>query len=325
MLTGSKSNVHLFISPTSKVGDVVVCLDIPANCSVVALKKLKTGCACNCCKDNKGEACQCFPKDSEMTALCYSLMLAVRQKLAGTPLEVLKSKVGNVSGTYHNGCFSICWKVQGTVSAVRKSIGLALTVLSPARAYPIYQDCMRTLGAAPSREEFNHVAHETIAELKKKIQIGVVGKIKADKSKLTDMLDVLHKKVRLDAADGAKKKPGDHKECCAECCEVKCDGWASCLLKDYINFRVKGLAVEYSTKGVCINCKDSRWDSVSKKIKPGVKEFMSAKYGKVKDDLHPILAYMLMSSCSICAHDAHKLLHEAPSVSKMESEVAKCL
>lgn len=325
MLSGSKSNLHLFIAPTSKVGDVVVCLDIPANCSLVALKKLRTGCACLCCKDEKGEACQCCPKDSEMSALCHALMLAVKQKLSGTPLEVLKSKVGNVSGCYHNGSYSICWKVQGTVSAVRKSIGLALSVLSPSRVYPVYQDCMRTLGLSGDRAVFNHVAHEAVSELKKKIQVGVVGKIKADKAKLDDMLDVLHKKVKLDAVDGPKAKPEACKECQSECCEVKCGGWASCLLKDYINFRVKGLSVEYSTKGICLNCKDSRWDSISKKIKPGVKEFMAAKYGKVKDDLHPILAYMLMSSCSICAHDAHKLLSEKPAISKMEAEVAKCL
>jgi hypothetical protein len=117
--------------------------------------------------------------------------------------------------------------VGDVVNFVRKSIGMALSVLSPGRYYSTYAECMRQVKQRPNRNVFNYVADEITKQLKSEIMISVVGRIKLDKKKLDDMLGVLVNKVDVRNVDGTKEKPTGHTECKAECCEIKCSGWGS--------------------------------------------------------------------------------------------------
>jgi len=321
MIESKKNNLHLFVSPTNKVGNVVVSVGFETECNGTTLRNLKSGCSCNCQNEEK----KCFPKGSECTSVCFSLYKVIENKLAGSPLDVFKSKVGKVCCNFSQGVFYIFWDVQGTVSAVRKSLGMALSCLHPEKVYSIYQDCMRMLNHSSDRNVFNHAADELCKSINSKLVCGVVGKIKADNEKLNAMLDVLSKKVSKLEVDGKKEKPSNHVECTGEKCLVKCNSWCSGILKDYLNFKLKGITVSTQAEGLCVNMKDARFKTLRSKLKDGVHDFMNAKFGKVKVDLYPILSYLLLSSGSLDPVHVHKLLKDSPSVSDMEKAVVKCL
>ena len=321
MIEAKKNNLHLFISPTSKVGSVVVSIGFETDCNAGILRNLKSGCCCNCQQDEK----KCFPKGAECTSVCFSLYKLVQTKLAGSPLDVFKSKVGNVCCNFSQGVFYVFWDVQGTVSAVRKSLGMALSCIQPSKVYSIYQDCMRMLNHHSDRNAFNFVADELCKSINSKLVCAVVGKIKADNDKLNAMLDVLSKKLPKLDCDGKKEKPSGHVECVSEHCSIKCSGWSSGILKDYLNFKLKGINISTNEHGLCLNMKDARFETMKSKLKEGVSDFMSAKFGKVKTDLYPILSYLLLSSGSLDPIHVQKLLKDKPSVSEMEKAVVKCL
>jgi len=321
MIESKKNNLHLFVSSTNKVGNVVVSIGFETDCSSTALRSLKSGCSCTCQNEEK----KCFPKGSECTSVCFALYKVIENKLAGSPLDVFKSKVGKVCCNFTQKVFYIFWDVQGTVSAVRKSLGMALSCLNPSKVYSIYQDCMRMLNHSSDRNVFNYVAEELCKSINSKLVCGVVGKIKADNDKLNGMLEVLSKKLYKFEVDGKKEKPTNNVECVGEKCLIKCSGWESGILKDYLNFKLKGIAISTQSEGLCLNMKDARFDSIKSKLKDGVHDFMNAKFGKVKVDLYPILSHLLLSSGILDPIHVHKLLKESPSVNDMEKAVVKCL
>jgi hypothetical protein len=321
MIESKKNNLHLYISQTNKVGNVVVSIGFETNCSASTLRHLKSGCSCNCQTDEK----KCFSKGAECTSVCFSLYKVIQNKLAGTPLDVFKSKVGKVCCNFTQGVFYVFWDVQGTVSAVRKSLGMALSCIQPSKVYSIYQDCMRVLQHHSDRNVFNFAADELCKSINSKLVCAVVGKIKADDTKLNAMLDVLSKKLSKLDCEGKKEKPAEYVECVSEHCLVKCSGWASGVLRDYLNFKLKGITISTTDNGLCLNMKEARFDTMKSKLKEGVSDFMNAKFGKVKTDLYPILSYLLLSSGSLDPINVQKLLKDKPSVSEMEKAVSKCL
>ena len=323
MLHVKKGHISLCIGATNRVGDVVVALDIAVKCSAGILKSLKCGTPCMCSVNDKKESCCCCPEGCEETMVCWALAHAVDQKLAGSPLEVFKSRVGNVNCSYCCGNFTISWHTQGTVSAVRKSIGLALSALDPAKMFSAYQQAARCLQRSTSREDFNYAADKVAAAINKGVTICVSGRIKVDKEKAEAVLAVIEKKLPKSKVDGKKTKPSQHTKCESDCCELKCDSWACALVRDYVAAKLKGVCLNGGDHGVCLGVKSSRLEPLSAKLKSGVKEYVAAKYGKVRDDLHPILAYMILSGGAAGAQDACELLHKKPSVSDIEKAIAK--
>jgi hypothetical protein len=255
--------------------------------------------------------------------VCYALYRAVSDKLAGSPSNVSKSKVSAVYHGYNGGRFYINWQVQGNISAARKSLGLALQQMNPAKVYPAYQDFCRLLKRPPSREVFNYVADEITKSIKSGIMCAVVGRIKADKSKVEDMLEVLNNKMPNLGVEGSKSRPEAEEACHQESCEIKCTGWPAALLKEYIISSLKGVSVNIATNGVCVNVKDTRWTTIQVKLKANIKNYMR-RYNNTTD-LHPILASFLLGSSSAGAFHVHKLLKEAPTVAAIESSINRCL
>lgn len=187
MIESKKGNISLFLQRTPLVADVAVCMSFAAKCSGCTLNKLISGgcggCATLAPPDKKcPEPVLCFPEGSEESCLCYALYLVVKSALCGDPLATAKSKVGSAYCGFNNGSFFICWRVKGTGSAVRKSLGIALKSLNPAKYYSVYDHCMKSLGKKSDRSHFTYVANALVKNIKDEISCGVVGNIKTQPS-----------------------------------------------------------------------------------------------------------------------------------------------
>lgn len=308
----------MFIASTKLVGNVAVSMCFPINVNGCALAKMGAG----------GQDCgsACFPAGTEEAAICYSLYLMVNQVLCGDPLAISKSKVSSVTCCGHNGSFSINWNVKGTVSAIRKSVGLALRVLNPAKMWPVYSRVVRESGGVPKKESFAYVASEAASAVKSSLVVGVVGNVNADKDKLDGMLEVLKKKHQVSAVDGSKSKPSDHTACAHDNhTEVKTTGWASAVLSDYLRFKVRGLNPTLCDKYLLLPMKQSSYDTLAKKVKDGVKAYVAAKYTRLGDNLGVVFGYMTMSSGMLCACDVKTMINAKVNSSAVESAITKSL
>lgn len=316
MLEGKKGGVSVLIAPTNAVGDVAVSLSFDLAVDGCALARLNGGCDCHS---------KCFPQGSEEAAVCFALFAAVEQTLCGDPLAVKKTKVGSVHCGAHNGSFFMNWKVKGNVSSVRKSLGMALHVLNPEKMFSAYQRYVRILGGSPDRDTFNHVADE-VAKAAKNVQVVVVGNIKATKEKLDQMLDVISKKHDVQSVSGSKKKPSGHVPCDHNLhTELKSAGWATAVLSDYIQYRVRGLIPLVCNKTLLLPVKPTQWDTIAKKIKKGVKDYANAKYGKVGEALPAIFSYLAVSSAQLGAADVKSALSSKMSADSIADAISKHL
>jgi hypothetical protein len=317
MLEGKKDGLAVYVESTKVVGDVSIGICFDVECNGCSMSKLCGGSSSCCC-----ESC---PVGSEESALCYALYLAVRQVLCGDPLAVSKTKVGSVSCVAHNGMFGINWKVKGTASAVRKSIGLALKVLDPVKMFPAYSRHIKQLGGSAAKESFNYVA-DAIQKTVKSLTIGIVGNIKLDSEKLKTMLEVLTKKHNVSAVPGTKTKPSGHKACeHNDCCDVKVSGWASAVVSDFIMAKVKGLTPCVCDKHLHLHLKAGQWDTLSKKLKKYSSEYATNKYGKVGDNLPAVFGYLNLANGSLCAGDVKTAISSKLSASAIESVINKAL
>lgn len=318
MLEGKAGGLSMYISSTKLVGNVAVSVCFPMKVNGCALAKMGAG----------GPDCgtNCFPSGTEEAAVCFALYLMVQQVLCGDPLATSKSKVSSVTCCGHNGLFSINWNVKGTVSAVRKSVGLALRVLNPAKMFPIYSRLIREMGDTPKKESFAYVASEAASAVKSDLLVGVVGNINIDKAKLDDMLEVLKKKHSVSSVEGSKSKPSGHTECDhSDHAEVKTSGWSSAVLSDYLRFKVRGLNPVLCDKHLLLPMKQSTFDTLSKKIKPGVKAYVAAKYTKLEENLGVVFGYMTLSNGLLSACDVKSMINAKVNASSVEAAITKSL
>jgi hypothetical protein len=267
-----------------------------------------------------------FPVGSEEACIGYSLFLAVEQSLCGDPLAAAKTKVGDVKCNAHNGMFYINWKVKGTVSSVRKSLGIALKNLNPARMSSTYIRCVKNLGGSPSKAGFSYVADKAAKGIKESLTCGVIGNIRIDDEKLKLMTETLAKKHIVSAVPGTKTKPDSHTDCNhSEHTEIKVSGWSSMALVNYIKYRVKGLDPLVCDDRILISMKPAQWDTIAKKIKKGVKDYVNAKYAKVTTDLSAVYGYSALSKAALCACDVRSVMKSGLSTATVEGAISKHL
>lgn len=303
MLSVSKGAINLWACSTKAVPDaaVVVSFDFDVNGCV-----LRDLCA--------GGSCDCYPKGAEEAALAYSMQVHINEALSGDPAAFAKSKVAAVRGVGHNGMFALSWNTKGTVSGVRKSIGIALKNLAPQKLFPIYSRVMKEYEAradhkgSASREVFTSVAADMIAGMKN-INVGIVGNIKLDKDSLAGMLDVLVNKYEVPQISGSKEKPTGHKECEQTGVSVPLAGWQSFVFSDFVQSKLRGLSVTVCNKALELGIKPAQWDTQASNLKPKVAEFVKLKYGKIKEGLGEIVAYIAITNGALCGPDAKTMIN----------------
>ena len=326
MLESKQGQLSLFVERTSLVGDAAVCISFSCKASACCILKLKNNCGCGC-----------FPVHSEEACVCYALYLAVRQALCGDPLATSKSKVGDVHCGLNDGEFSISWRVKPTGSAVRKSLGIALKCLAPSKVFSAYSHCIKVANGKPNREHFSHAASVVNAGIKAGVSCGVIGNIRTHKidptSKkevqalvLTDMLSILRKKLPHDVVDGKKSENKEHTNCDhSHHSEVKVAGVDAVVLKDYVQYKIKGITPSICGNTLLIPMKSSTWESASKRLKAASKDYVAAKYSKLKDQLGAILGYMMFAEGSAGVYSVHKIIKDRITAGDVEKMLSKHL
>jgi hypothetical protein len=333
MIEGEKGGIKLFMQRTPLVGDVAVCISFNIKCSGCTLNRLKSNgtSSCSSMKDDKSGSC-CFSDGSEEACLCYSQYLVIQNALCGDPLATAKSKVGSVDCGANNGQFFVCWRVKGTGSAVRKSLGIALKNLNPSKFYSVYDQCIRSLGKKSSRDHFNYVAQALTKSIKDDLCCGVVGNIKTNEDKkgaenlANIMLSVLHKKLNLSSPVGSSSKPTDHVECSHDnMTELKCSGWHTYVIRDYINAKVKGVPSIIYEKGLLLSIDSKKWDSIASKLKKNLKDYIKTKYSKVGKELANVVGYIVMSNSYVSCADVKSIIKNGLQVDSVEKAIANVL
>lgn len=327
MIEVKKNGLTVFVEPTKLVGDVAIGISFPLNCNSCTFNRLcgSSSCACTVSDDGKTSQ-QCFPSGSEESIIGYALCTAVRQILCGDPLAVSRSKVGSVECIAHNGNVGINWKIKGTGSAIRKSLGLAINVLDPIKMFPAYSRFMKQFGQKVDKDVFHYVADAASRSIKSSLIIGIVGNTKVDKPTLEGILDVIIKKHDPTDVKVTKTKPSRHVPCDhSELTELKITGWQSAVFADYVRMKVKGLAVIPCNSNVLVTVKSAQWDTIRSKLKKGVSDYVQMKYARVGDNLVPIFSYLALSSVQLCSHDVRSAINDKLSNSSISAAINKGL
>ena len=254
----------------------------------------------------------------------------MQNALCGDPLATSKSKVGSVDCGSNGGQFFICWRVKGTGSAVRKSLGIAMRSLNPSKYYSVYDQCIRSIGKKSVRDNFNYVASSMTKSIKDELCCGVVGNIKTEKKgagNLADlMLDVLSKKLNLSNPVGSSSKPTGHSECPHDgLTEIKCSGWHTYVIRDYINAKVKGIASIIYEKGILLAVDQKKWDVLSSKLKKGLKDYIKTKYTRVGKELANLVGYIVMSNAYVSCSDVKSIIKSGLAVESVEKAISAVL
>lgn len=306
-------NLTLVVGICKKVPDIAVLMGLHYDCSKINLINLKTN-------NPSGE----LLNGAEGSALGYALFEAIRDKFIGSPLELARSRVSRVDCDSINGKFLISWNTQGSVSMLRKTIGLALSCLDPAKLYAKYAENMKLLGGKNDRDVFNYLANEMIAAIKKGIKVDVVGKIKVDAAKLKDLLAKADKKQKSPASVPKGSKPPKHADCPCDYPHVKVSGIAAVVVADYIKSKSGGYGVDvYDGKVVVYN---KSWDTKKKSLKgSSAKDYVRQKYEKLKDDFACVLAYLAITQGYADCCTVSQIIKTKPSAASMAALIQKSL
>lgn len=315
MIEAKKKNINVYVQTTKLVADTAVCVSFSMNIDGCCLNRLD---GCMPCNSN--------PVGIEQACVVYSIYLKVKNLLCGDPVAVKNSKVSSVCCGAHNGQFFITWSTKGTVSAVRKSLGIALKGLVPGKLYTTYRYCMRGIDGKPNRETFNYAANEVLMAINKDLHCGVVGNMKADKAKVEKMVDVVSKKINPGDVATPRTKPSGHTPCEHEnYTSIKVSGWATHVVKDYVMSKVIGLNPLICNKALMLPMKESDWKGRSLKLKKESSDFVKARYAKLGDDLSVVIAYMAITNGSVSCCDVKALLKSNITSAQVASTIKDSL
>lgn len=299
-------NISLCLGVSKRVPDIAVSLSIPfSGVAPCCLKKLM----CNCA-DGSG-----LMKGSEEAALSFALFEAIRDKFVGSALELSKSRVSNMSCATVGGNLVIRWNCQGTGSSLRKTCGLAVSCLNPAKLFSKYTENIKFLsGKGGNKEQFNYCAKKLAEGIKKHITIAAVGKINTDKEKLNEILKVVQNKMPDVEIPKDTEAPPKHESKDSEDSYplVKCSGLAAACIADYIRSNSAGMGVQVVESGVIVY--NTSWETKKKQIREDrrIKDYVQKKYDKLGAEFSTIFAYFILTQNYADSETVAKVIKNKP-------------
>lgn len=295
-MESKKNAVLLTVSKCRKMPDIAVVLGVKYEANHASVQKLKDAFSFDNLQSNN-----CLYTGAEYSALAYSIFMLIKNKMVGSPLELSRSKVSNIDCNVIGKKFLITWNTQGSISALRKTIGLALSSMNPHKLFSAYSVNIKNLGGKVDREVFNMVANKFASSIKESIKIAVVGKINVEKPKLDEMLSKVISKLPKLSMEKSVKSPVKHEEFKHSFPSIKASGITAAVVADYLKSQKYSLSV----LGDEIIIYDNKFTSKQKSLSDAnrVKTFVKQKYEKLGDDLSCIFAYLCItqSLCDCCA------------------------
>lgn len=296
MFESKKNGINICVKQTKSVQDVAVCMSFKLSISSAAVSKIHG-------LDNH----ECVPVDTEIAFIAVSLHREIENKLFGDPLSAKKSKVSSINFGLSNGYVCYSWTTKGTVSNVRKTLGLAIKALKPSNLKAIYKFNCKKYGLKPKDEQFNYAAKKLLDGIKSGVDCLVVGNIKIDNKKLKALIDTVAKKLDVGDVKGKGLANKEVSECKSENTCLKISGWQSFVTKYYILSKKKNIMPVICGKCVCLPIKQTSYDILKKKLKSDLPKFMDQKYKKLGSDIGPIVAYLAIANADLGAVDAKKI------------------
>jgi hypothetical protein len=239
-------------------------------------------------KQEKPCGCATLAAYSEYTAVVYSIYDDIRDRLIGTPDAQAKSKVSSIQCGFVNKDFIISYVCQSSITAIRKSIGLAVARTAPQKQFPRYSKYIRLLGGKPNRAEFMYCAKRISKNLN--ICTFVVAKINTSPEKEKAMLEVISNKMPdLDGIEAGTQPASENiPRGKTEFSELKTNGYDSLFILDYLDsINVPALG---SDTGIIIF--DKKWTAAKRE---SVDRFVDSRFGKLNDKLTPMALYSATS------------------------------
>lgn len=283
-MEAKKKNVNVFFAESRKVPDVSISFSIKFKAGGICLSKLRCNYPCQ-------ESC----KGCYYASLSYAMYESVRDKLMGSPLELSRSRVSNIKCKSLGNDLVLSWNTAPTFSAIRKSLVLAVSCLTPHKFYSKYSDNAKLMGIKPDRSEFNGLVEEFIKSVKDGISVAIVGKARLDKSKLQQLADKMQEKIPPQKSDSPRKKIPQLAELKSEHPSWEAKGLGAALAVDYIQLKSNGMHVELAGNKIYVYSKS--WDSKKKSLKPRIKDYVDKKYKKLGIHLGGVLAYLISTQC----------------------------
>jgi hypothetical protein len=293
------------LAPSAAVSITIAAPDL----NWFVLQKLLTERPCGCLS---------LARCSEYTALVYAMYDDIRDRLVGTPDNQTKSKVNTVSCGFHNGQFIISYTCQSSITAIRKSVGICMSRMSPQKRFQRYSKYIRLLGGSPRRDEFFNCAKRINSTLNP--CVFVVAKIKTDKTKEENILSVINNKYpdNDNIESGSKPLSESNARGSTEYHEMKSSGYDSMFAIDYLD----SINVPALSTGHSIIIFDKKWS----KIKPAsIDRYISTKFSKMKDKLIPAVLYSATSRGLLCYPDLRSLMSANPSPSDISKIIKSTL
>lgn len=281
-------NLTVKVLQTKKVADICIVLDFPFTCCWCCLK---------CLMHN--DSMEGVTKNNSLnSALGFSIFETIREKMVGSALETMKLRVSKINCSTNGERFVMSWNTQGTVSNMRRTCTLALSSLNPDKMFSKYMENVKLLGLSSNRDEFEYVADQMIAGLKKEIAIMVIGKINIKEDVLKDTVKTIHSKLKLSAKQGTVVKgipKSSNDSGHSETPSIPIKGVAGYLVMDYILHKSNGMGADFSGKDVFIYNKS--WETKKKQMDSSdkISDYVDKKYGKLDDCLEEMVAYHFAS------------------------------
>lgn len=316
MFSEKLKNIELTVGICKKLPDIAVVLGLHYDCCHAALAKLNDAFSFDNMKGNK------VYTGSEQSALAYALYLTIRDKMVGSPLEIARSRVSRVDCDAQEGKFMISWNTQGSVSMLRKTLGLAFSAMNPHKLYSKYAVNCKNLGCKADRDVFNHIANSMVDSIKKGIKIAAVGRIKIDSAKVKDVLQKSEKKLpKISTEKGTK--PPSHDKFVHEFPVIKTTGISSAAVEDYI--RSQGMGTASIGNEIIVYNKSFTSKKATLKKADRVKNYVRQKYEKLGSDFPCIFAYLCITQmyCTCCS--ATSIIKSKPSATSMVGLIQKAL
>jgi hypothetical protein len=317
MISQKLKNIELTVGPCKKVPDVAVVLGIHFDVCHASLFKLHESFSYDNMKGNK------VYTGSEKAAIAYALYTTVRDKMVGSPLELAKSRVSRIEFDAQEGKFMLSWNTQGSISMLRKTIGIALSAMNPHKLYARYTTNCKNLGCKADRDIFNYVANEMADAIKKGIKIAAVGKIKVDAAKIKDLLTKVDKKLPKTSNVKNITKPPVHDKFIHDFPVVKVSGITSIAVEDYI--RSQGMGTASLGNEIIVYNKSFDTKKNTFKTADRIKTYVKQKYEKLGSDFACVFAYLSITQlyCTCCSATA--IIKTKPTAASMISLIQKAL